>query len=47
MRGLYTHDLRPKGHAALLLLRNFNTLWMDEILHHFETMGNHSLLVFT
>ena len=22
-------------------------LWMDEILHHFETMGNHCLLVFT
>ena len=21
-------------------------LWMDEILHHFETMGNHNLLVF-
>ena len=23
------------------------TLWMDKILHHFETMGNHCLLVFT
>ena len=22
-------------------------LWMDEILHHFQTMGNHCLLVFT
>ena len=22
-------------------------LWMDEILHHFETTGNHCLLVFT
>ena len=22
-------------------------LWMDEILHHFETRGNHCLLVFT
>ena len=22
-------------------------LWLDEILHHFETMGNHLLLVFT
>ena len=22
-------------------------LWMDEILHHFEIMGNHCLLVFT
>ena len=22
-------------------------LWMDEILHHFEAMGNHCLLVFT
>ena len=22
-------------------------LWMDEILQHFETMGNHCLLVFT
>ena len=22
-------------------------LWMDEILHHLETMGNHCLLVFT
>ena len=22
-------------------------LWMDEILHHFETMGNHNLLAFT
>ena len=22
-------------------------LWMDEILHHFETMGHHCLLVFT
>ena len=23
-----------------------DTLWMDEILHHFETMGNHCLLAF-
>ena len=22
-------------------------LWMDEILHHLEIMGNHCLLVFT
>ena len=22
-------------------------LWMDEILHHFETTGNHAMLVFT
>ena len=28
--------------------RGSNTIpWMDEILHHFETMGNYCLLVFT
>ena len=32
----------PKGNRDLGAI-----LWMDEILHRFEAMGNHCLLVFT
>ena len=28
-------------------IREPSLLWMDEILHHFKTIGNYSLLVFT
>ena len=35
-------DLDPNGPNMGVFL-----LWMDEILHHLRTMGNHCLLVFT
>ena len=36
-------DLQYVAH----LLPNQDILWIDEILHHVETMGNHCALVFT
>ena len=40
--GCHPHACGEQGHMGLS-----NTLWMDEIPHHLETMKNHSLLVFT
>ena len=37
---------KPKG-QSWLFRESPEILWMDEILHHFETMGKHCLLVFT
>ena len=39
--------LQPRFPTTCTLELPLNILWMDEILHHFETMGNHCLLVFT
>ena len=40
---------KPKGPWGLGVWTNIDThiLWMDKILHHLETMGNHCLLEFT
>ena len=41
----------PEGDGHLfelnVLVSDILILWMDEILHHFGTMGTHCLLAFT
>ena len=39
---LFISPFDVSGNSSLL-----DILWMDEILHHFKTMGNHCLLAFT
>ena len=49
--GFKSSDLVPwregSTHGSLETNPAEVTLWMDEVLHHFETMGSHCLLVFT
>ena len=38
---------RPSAGSSLRMKEQYILLWMDKILHHFETIGNHCSLVFT